>query len=67
MGGVSLVKKQTHVCLGKCQALVSDEEYNSGLIACRNESCENKGKAFVKGGKCVTCGRNYAEDQKHQH
>lgn len=58
---------KTYVCLGNCQALISAEEYNKGLIACGNSACENKGKSFLKGGRCHTCGRNFTEMEKHQH
>ncbi len=56
-----------HVCLGSCQAVVSEEEYKNGLTACGNETCENKGKPFAKGDKCSFCGKNYSEGEKHQH
>lgn len=58
---------QTYVCLGSCQAQISEEDYKNGLTACGNDKCENKGNPFVKGGQCNICGENYAENQKHQH
>lgn len=61
------MSNQTHVCLGNCQAQISEEEYKGGLTACGNDSCENKGKPFAKGSKCTVCRKNFAEDQKHQH
>jgi len=61
------MNNQQYVCLGSCQAQISDEEYKNGLVACGNNTCENKGKPFVKGSKCVHCGRNYKEEEKHQH
>lgn len=58
---------QAYVCLGSCQAQISDEEYKKGLTSCGNDVCENKGKPFAKGGKCAFCGKTYAEEGKHQH
>lgn len=58
---------KTYVCLGSCQAQISEEEYKNGLIACGNDVCENKDQLFVKGGRCATCGRNFTEMEKHQH
>lgn len=58
---------QIHVCLGSCQAQISDEDYKNGLTSCGNDACENKGKQFVKGNKCQQCGKTYAESQVHQH
>lgn len=61
------MNNQTYVCLGSCQAQISEEEYHKGLTACGNDTCENKGKPFVKGGRCQHCGKNYAEGQEHLH
>lgn len=61
------MKNQTYVCLGSCQAQISEEEYNNGLKACGNDSCENKGRPFAKGDKCADCGKTYSVDQPHQH
>lgn len=64
---MNFITNQTYVCLGSCQAQISEEEYNKGLTACGNDACENRGKPFAEGSKCVTCGKNFAEGQKHQH
>lgn len=61
------MSNQTYVCLGNCQALISDEEYKNGLTACGNNTCNLKEQPFVKGDKCEYCRKNYVEDQKHQH
>lgn len=66
-GGVYFMNNQTYVCLGSCQAHISEKEYKNGLTTCGNNACENKGKPFVKGGKCPHCGRNYKEGEEHQH
>lgn len=59
--------KQKYVCLGNCQAYISEEEYKNGLVACGNNSCELKGNPFVKGDKCVDCGQTYSENNPHVH
>lgn len=58
---------QTYVCLGSCQAQISEDDYKNGLTACGNDACENKGKPFVKGDKRTFCGKTYSEEEKHQH
>lgn len=66
-GGVYFMNNQTYVCLGSCQAQISEEEYKKGLMACGTDGCENKGKPFSKGNRCQVCGKNFAEGQEHQH
>lgn len=61
------MNNQTYVCLGNCQAKISEEDYKNELTACGNETCENKGKPFVKGDKCSFCGKTYSAEEKHQH
>ncbi len=55
-----------YVCLGSDQAMVSEEQYKNGLIECGGE-CNMHGHAFVEGGKCKICGRNYAISAPHDH
>jgi len=61
------MNNQPYVCLGSCQAKISDEEYKNGLVVCGNNTCENKGKPFVEGDKCPNCGRTFTKDNSHQH
>ena len=56
-----------YVCLGTCQAEITDEQYNEGLTTCGAEVCTMKGKPFAKGLKCQTCGKNIAEGTQHEH
>lgn len=58
---------QTYVCLGSCQAQISEKEYKNGLTACGTKTCDHKGQPFVKGGKCQFCGKTYPEGQEHKH
>lgn len=51
----------TYVCMGACQAVISDEQYKNGLTACGAESCDMKGKPFVKGHKDQASGKNVAD------
>lgn len=61
------MNKQGYVCLGSCQAVVSEEQHRKGLTACGNDICELKGKPFVLGSKCEKCGLNYSQQESHQH
>lgn len=51
----------TYVCLGACQAVITEEEYNAGLTACGNDTCDLKGQPFVKGHKSEETGKNVSE------
>lgn len=48
----------TWVCMGSCQAVISDEQYKGGLTACGAESCDMHGKPFAKGRKSNVTGKN---------
>jgi hypothetical protein len=50
--------EKEYVCLGTCQAVISEEQYNNGLIACGAESCTMKGKPFVRGRRSKETGKN---------
>ncbi len=49
---------KTYVCLGTCQAVVSEEKYNNGLTKCGAEVCTMKGEPFAEGKKNETTGKN---------
>lgn len=61
------MSKKQYVCLGDCQALIPEEQYNMGLKVCGNQTCNLKGKSFVRGSKCSECGRNSSEEKPHKH
>lgn len=61
------MNKKTYVCLGICQAVISQDEYEKGLTACGNDQCQFKAHPFVEGAKCSYCGKNYALSAPHQH
>ena len=56
-----------YVCLGTCQAEITDDQYNNGLTACGAEVCTMKGKPFVKGSKCEKCDKNLEAGAQHEH
>jgi len=57
--------QKTYVCLGSCQSVVSEEQYESGMTTCNNASCSMKGEPLVRGKKSETTGQNEkVEDQK---
>jgi|GEM_PF-1973453 len=57
--------QKTYVCLGSCQAVVTEDEYESGMTACNNESCSMKGEPLVRGKKSEVTGQNEkVEEQK---
>lgn len=49
---------KTYVCLGTCQAVISEEEYKNGLTKCGAEVCTMKGQPFVEGKKSEETGKN---------
>lgn len=58
--------KANHVCLGSCQAVIGEEKYKNGLVACGNDLCEKKGVPFVIGAKCKQCSKTYEEGTIHE-
>jgi hypothetical protein len=55
--------EHTWVCMGACQAVISQKEYDEGLTKCGAESCDMHGKPFVKGTKDEVTGKNVAEEE----
>jgi hypothetical protein len=51
---------KTYVCMGTCQAVITDEEYKNGLTKCGAEVCTMKGQPFVEGKKSEATGKNEA-------
>lgn len=49
---------KTYVCMGTCQAVISEEQYKNGLTNCGAEVCTMKGKPFVEGKKSSETGEN---------
>lgn len=50
----------TWVCMGTCQAVISEEDHKNGLVNCGAEVCTMKGQPFVKGHKSDVTGKNEA-------
>lgn len=55
--------QRTYVCLGTCQAVVSEKQYNEGLNACGTKGCTLEGQHFVVGKKNEITGKNEAIEQ----
>lgn len=53
---------ESWVCLGTCQAVISQQEYDGGLTKCGAEVCTLKGQPFVKGKKDEATGKNVATE-----
>lgn len=51
---------QTYVCLGSCQAEITEEQYKNGLTKCGTKECTMYGQPFVKGKKSEVTGKNEA-------
>lgn len=51
-------QQKTYVCLGTCQAVITEEQYNNGLTKCGAEVCTMKGQPFVEGKKNEATGKN---------
>ena len=56
--------QKTYVCLGTCQAVISEEEYKKGLTTCGSAECTMHGKPFVPGKKSPETGKNEPESQE---
>lgn len=50
--------KKTYVCLGSCQAVVSEEEHEKGLTNCGAKGCTLEGHPLVMGKKNEVTGKN---------
>lgn len=60
-------QQKTYVCLGTCQAVITEEQYKNGLTSCGGEGCSLHGHTFTEGNTCATCGKNYQEGAEHTH
>lgn len=50
--------EKTYVCLGSCQAVISEEQYKNGLTKCGAEECTLYNQPFVPGKKDESTGQN---------
>jgi len=53
--------QKTYVCLGTCQAVITEEQYKNGLTKCGAESCTMYKQPFVEGKKSEVTGKNEAK------
>ncbi|HWY79413.1 MAG TPA: hypothetical protein VNW29_03580 [Candidatus Sulfotelmatobacter sp.] len=52
--------KKTYICLGTCQAVITEEQYKNGLTKCGAQGCSLEGHPFVPGKKNSETGKNEA-------
>ena len=62
----SMNNDKTYVCLGTCQAVITQQEYNNGLTRCGADVCTMKNQPFVKGKKSQITGKNEATTENSQ-
>jgi len=55
--------QKTYVCLGTCQAVITEEQYKNGLTKCGAETCTLKGHPLVPGKKNPQTGKNEATEE----
>ena len=60
MKGGNMADQKTYVCLGTCQAVITEEQYKNGLTKCGAKSCDLKGHPLVLGRKNPETGKNEA-------
>lgn len=56
--------QKTYVCLGSCQAVITEEQFKAGLNKCGADGCELKGHPLVPGKKNPQTGKNEVTTQK---
>ncbi|OGY25218.1 MAG: hypothetical protein A2134_02195 [Candidatus Woykebacteria bacterium RBG_16_39_9b] len=58
-----------YFCTGTCGAVVTQEQYDEGLVHCEEKTCNMYGIPFEKGLFCTTCQRKIeaSEQDQHQH
>ena len=56
--------QKKYVCLGSCQAVVTEEQYKNGLTKCGTEECSMYGQPLVPGKKSET-GQNVATNTEN--
>jgi len=56
--------KKTYVCLGTCQAVITEEQYANGLTQCGTKECTMFEKPFVHGHKSQETGKNEEDEAK---
>jgi hypothetical protein len=60
------MEEKQYVCLGTCQAVVTQEQFDNGLRNCGAAVCTLKGQPFTEGKKCSLCGKNFSRNEEHQ-
>lgn len=55
--------QKTYVCLGSCQAVISEEEHEKGLVNCGAKGCTLEGHPLVPGKKDERTGKNESTEE----
>lgn len=53
-------KQKTYVCLGTCNGIVTEEQFNAGLNKCGTKGCNLEGHPLVPGRKNSETGKTEA-------
>ncbi|MBI3980672.1 hypothetical protein HY345_01620 [Candidatus Microgenomates bacterium] len=59
--------QKVYVCTGTCQAEVTEEQYQSGIVKCGTGGCTMEGHTFEERRKCSVCGQTYKPEETHSH
>lgn len=59
------MNEAVYVCTGGCEAVISREQYDEGLVKCGADGCGHHGQPFEKRFKCAKCGQLYKEEESH--
>lgn len=59
--------KTVYVCEGTCGAVITQEQFDSGLIVCGAKGCTLEKHAFTKAYQCSHCSEIYKDQSGHAH
>ena len=57
--------RTVYICTGGCGAVISEKQFDEGLVVCGADGCDHKGDSFEKRMKCAKCEQLYAVGQVH--
>lgn len=61
------MNKKVYVCTGGCDAEISQERYDKGLVRCGAKTCNKFGHPFAERIKCDVCGKIFNPSESHSH
>lgn len=56
-----------YTCIGTCEAVISEKQFNEGLTSCGTDGCTHQGHPFEKRMRCSVCAALYKEGEEHSH